>query len=230
MYNLYCTPSDPTASARRSRSGCVEPARPSRLAGPSPRGPPLERRRRTKPDPTGPRHRGPGTGRPARRTAPGCAGLRLVGATEAADAAVVPSTAVSPPAGAGDVPLTPRLSELLGTPSPGPEGDPGERGFLLKIVVLPVSTPKAYENKPTLRGDHPDGMKRTPALQARDRPSRAAGRSPFFRETSAGYDCQEHSDQRSAGPTGGACPPAKLAELAMTRAVVEKRRSSRGSP
>jgi DNA-binding CsgD family transcriptional regulator len=39
-------------------------------------------------------------------------GLRLVGATEAADAAVVPSTAVSPLAD-GDVPLTPRELEVL---------------------------------------------------------------------------------------------------------------------
>jgi hypothetical protein len=39
-------------------------------------------------------------------------GLRLVGANEAADAAVVPSTAVSPLAD-GDVPLTPRELEVL---------------------------------------------------------------------------------------------------------------------
>jgi DNA-binding CsgD family transcriptional regulator len=42
----------------------------------------------------------------------GAPGLRLVGATEAADAAVVPSTAVSPSAD-GDVPLTPRELEVL---------------------------------------------------------------------------------------------------------------------
>jgi DNA-binding CsgD family transcriptional regulator len=39
-------------------------------------------------------------------------GLRLVGANEAADAAVVPSTAVLPLAD-GDVPLTPRELEVL---------------------------------------------------------------------------------------------------------------------
>jgi DNA-binding CsgD family transcriptional regulator len=39
-------------------------------------------------------------------------GLRLVGATEGADAVVVPSTAVSPSAD-GDVPLTPRELEVL---------------------------------------------------------------------------------------------------------------------
>jgi DNA-binding CsgD family transcriptional regulator len=42
----------------------------------------------------------------------GVPGLRLVGATEAADAAVVPSTAVSPLAN-GDVPLTPHELEVL---------------------------------------------------------------------------------------------------------------------
>lgn len=42
----------------------------------------------------------------------GVPGLRLVGATEAADAAVVPSTAVSASAD-GDVPLTPRELEVL---------------------------------------------------------------------------------------------------------------------
>ena len=42
----------------------------------------------------------------------GVPGLRLVGATEAADAAVVPSTAVSPLAD-GDVPLTSRELEVL---------------------------------------------------------------------------------------------------------------------
>ena len=42
----------------------------------------------------------------------GVPGLRLVGATEAADAAVVPSTAASPSAD-GDVPLTPRELEVL---------------------------------------------------------------------------------------------------------------------
>jgi hypothetical protein len=42
----------------------------------------------------------------------GVPGLRLVGATEAADAAVVPSTAVSPSVD-GDVPLTPRELEVL---------------------------------------------------------------------------------------------------------------------
>jgi hypothetical protein len=42
----------------------------------------------------------------------GVPGLRLVGATEAADAAVVPSTAISPLAD-GDVPLTPRELEVL---------------------------------------------------------------------------------------------------------------------
>ena len=42
----------------------------------------------------------------------GVPGLRLVGATEAADAAVVPSTAVSPSADE-DVPLTPRELEVL---------------------------------------------------------------------------------------------------------------------
>ena len=31
MYNLFCTPSDRIASARRSRSGCAEPVRPSRF-------------------------------------------------------------------------------------------------------------------------------------------------------------------------------------------------------
>ena len=39
-------------------------------------------------------------------------GLRLVGATEAADAAIVPATATSPSAD-GDVPLTPRELEVL---------------------------------------------------------------------------------------------------------------------
>jgi DNA-binding CsgD family transcriptional regulator len=42
----------------------------------------------------------------------GVPGLRLVGATEAADAAVVTSTDVSPPAD-DDVPLTPRELEVL---------------------------------------------------------------------------------------------------------------------
>jgi DNA-binding CsgD family transcriptional regulator len=42
----------------------------------------------------------------------GVPGLRLVGANEAADAVVVPSTAVSPSAD-GDVPLTPRELEVL---------------------------------------------------------------------------------------------------------------------
>ena len=42
----------------------------------------------------------------------GVPGLRLVGGTEAADAVVVPSTAVSPSA-AGDVPLTSRELEVL---------------------------------------------------------------------------------------------------------------------
>jgi DNA-binding CsgD family transcriptional regulator len=42
----------------------------------------------------------------------GVPGLRLVGATEAADAAVVPSNAVSPSADS-DVPLTPRELEVL---------------------------------------------------------------------------------------------------------------------
>jgi DNA-binding CsgD family transcriptional regulator len=42
----------------------------------------------------------------------GVPGLRLVGATEAADVAVVPSAAVSPSAD-DDVPLTPREREVL---------------------------------------------------------------------------------------------------------------------
>jgi DNA-binding CsgD family transcriptional regulator len=42
----------------------------------------------------------------------GVPGLRLVGATEAADAALVPATAVSTSAD-GDVPLTPRELEVL---------------------------------------------------------------------------------------------------------------------
>jgi DNA-binding CsgD family transcriptional regulator len=42
----------------------------------------------------------------------GVPGLRLVGATEAADVAVVPSAAFSPSAD-GDVPLTPRELEVL---------------------------------------------------------------------------------------------------------------------
>ena len=42
----------------------------------------------------------------------GVPGLRLVGATEVADAAVVPSTS-SPPWADGDVPLTPRELEVL---------------------------------------------------------------------------------------------------------------------
>ena len=42
----------------------------------------------------------------------GVPGLRLVGATEAADAAVAPSTVVSPLAD-GDVPLTPRELENI---------------------------------------------------------------------------------------------------------------------
>ena len=84
----------------------------------------------------------------------GVPGLRLVGATEAADAAVVPSTAVSPLAD-GDVPLTSRELEVLALLAEGASNKVIARRLGISVHTAKFTSPRCWTSSMRLGAPTP---------------------------------------------------------------------------